>query len=296
MKKKYAWTAEGLELRGRYLWQDELVPALYRHLGVKPGITIIDVGCGSGFFTRLFAKGLEGRGKAIGVDIDDKLLYSARELAESEGLLSLMEFKRGSVYRLPFPDNFADVVVCHTLLYILGEPLRGLREMARVAKPHGRVVAIEPDYRGCVIYNPFNEKYDKLAYRVNDAVVGVFKEIYGADLCIGPKLPTIFAKAQLKQIEAFGYLLPISPLAWNRKYSIEELVNYYRKSLPGLTSWSEEEKEAMEKYGISREEFEEYLRKTVNRIRYITQNPQKMRTHLSISMRSFFVVVGKKSG
>jgi len=294
MKEKYAWTAEGLELRGKYLWKDELIPMLYRHLGVKPGITAIDVGCGSGFFTRLIAKGLKGQGEAVGVDIDEKLLSSARELAEKEGLHSLTAFKKASAYRLPFPNNFADVVACHTLLYILGKPMKALDEMVRVAKPHGRIVAIEPDYRGCVIYSPFNEKSDELARKFNDALIKTFKKVYGADLCIGSKLPSIFMKAQLKQVEAYGYLLPLSPHMWDYKYSIEELKEYYRKALPSLTSWSDEEKKTMEEYGISRKEFEEYLDETVKRIKSILKNPEKMRTNAFMSMRSFFVVVGKK--
>jgi len=294
MKKKYVWSAEGLELRGRYLWRDELVPMLHRHLGVKPGIIAIDVGCGSGFFTRLIAKGLKGQGIAIGVDVDEKLVHVAQELAEKESLRSLTEFKKASAYELPFPDNYADVVTCHTLLYILGKPVKALGEMVRVAKPHGRIVAIEPDYRGCVIYSPFDEKSDELARKFNDALIKTFKKIYGADLCMGSKLPSIFMKAKLKQIEAYAYMLPTSPLTWEDKYSISELVEYYRKSLPGLTSWSDEERKAMEEYGISREEFEEYLNKTVKRIKSIVKNPEKMRTNAFISMRSFFVVVGKK--
>jgi len=293
VKKRYFWTSEGLERRGKYLWRDELIPILHGHLGLKPGITAVDVGCGPGFFTRLIAKGLKGKGKVIGVDIDGKFLRFARELAGREGLHSLIDFKRANAYRLPFPDSFADVVACHTLLYILGKPLKALREMVRVVKPHGRVVAIEPDYRGCVIYSPFDEEYDRLACKFNEAVIGTFKRIYGADLCIGSKLPSIFMKAQLTQIEAYGYLLPISPPTWDNRYSIEELVDYYRKSLTELTSWSEEEKKVMEEYGISREEFEKYIVETIKR-KKIIKNPRKMRTHASVSMRSFFVVVGKK--
>lgn len=294
MKKKYVWSAEGLELRGKYLWRDELIPLLHRHLGVKPGITAIDVGCGSGFFTRLIAKGLKGQGMTIGVDVDEKLVHAARELAEKESLRSLTEFKKASAYKLPFPDNYADVVTCHTLLYILGKPLKALIEMVRVAKPHGRVVAIEPDYRGCVIYSSFDERSDELARKFNDALIETFKEVYGADLCIGSKLPSIFMKANLKQIEAYGYMLPTSPLMWEDKYSISELVEYYRTSLPGLTSWSVEEKKAMEEHGISRKEFEDYISRSLKRIKDILKNPEKMRTNAFISMRSFFVVIGKK--
>jgi ubiquinone/menaquinone biosynthesis C-methylase UbiE len=283
MKKRYIWTSEGLERRGRYLWRDELVSMLYRHLGVKSGITAVDVGCGSGFLTRLIAKGLKGRGRVIGVDIDEKLLHAAQEIANREGFHSLIEFKKANAYRLPFPDNFADVAACHTLLYILGKPLKALREMVRVAKRDGKVVAIEPDYRGRVIYDPLDKAYNELAYRFNDAVIGVFRKIYGADLSIGSKLPLMFLKAELTEIETYGYLLPTSPLMWDKRYSVEELVDCYKKSLFELTSWSEEEKKAMKEYGMSEKEFNEYQRKTVKKIKNFIKNPKKMRTYASIS-------------
>lgn len=288
MKKKYVWTSEGLERRGRYLWSDKLI------LGVEPGITAVDVGCGSGFLTRLIAKGLQRRGRVVGVDINEKLLLAAQELADKEGLHSLIEFKKANAYRLPFPENFADVVTCHTLLYVLEKPLKALREMIRVAKRDRKVVAIEPDYRGRVIYDPLDKAYNELAYRFNNAVIGAFKKIYGADLCIGSKLPSMFLKAKLTEIEAYGYLLPTGPPMWDDRYSIEELVDYHKKSLIELTSWSEEEKKAMEESGISRKEFDEYQRKTVKKINNFIKYPQRMRTYASISMRPFFVVIGKK--
>jgi len=182
MKMKYKWTQEGMERRGKYLWTTEFVPILHQHLGVEPGIVAVDVGCGSGFFTRLITKGLQNHGRVIGIDVDKKLLVAAREIARRENLSSLIEFKKGSAYNLPLPNDFADLVTCHTLLYILRKPMKAINEMVRVAKIGGRVAAVESDYKGCVIYDPFDRSYVELAYKFNNAVVGSFKKIYGATL------------------------------------------------------------------------------------------------------------------
>lgn len=295
MKMKYKWTPEGLESRGRYLWNAELVPVLYRLLGVEPGIVAVDVGCGSGFFTRMIGKGLQNHGRVIGVDVDKKLLVAATEIARRENMSTLIEFKEGNVYNLPLPSDFADVVACHTLLYMLGKPTKALNEMVRVAKVGGRVAAVESDYSGCVIYDPFDKDYVELAYKFNKAVIGSFKKLYGADLTIGSKLPSMFLKAGLVEITAHAYLLPTRPLTWDNRYSIQELVDHYKHSISELSSWTETEKRVMEEYGVSRSEFDEYQLKTVKRIKNWIKNPKKMRNHAFMSARCFFVCVGKKT-
>jgi len=294
MKMKYKWTPERLERRGRYLWSPELITVLYQHLGVKPGIVAVDVGCGTGFFTRIVAKGMQNHGRIIGVDVDKKLLVAAQEIAQRESLSSRVEFKKGNAYNLPLPNDFADVVVCHTLLYIPGKPMKAINEMVRVAKVGGRVAAVESDYGGCVIYDPFDKDYVELAYKFNRAVIGTFKRLYGADLTIGSKLPSLFLKAGLVEISAQAYLLPTRPPTWDNRYSIEELVDYYKNSISELSAWSETEKKVMEEYGVSRSEFDKYQFKTIKRIKNWIKNPLKMRNNGSISARCFFVVVGKK--
>jgi len=295
MKLKYQWTPESLEKRGKYLWTSELSPMLHQHLRLKQGVIAIDVGCGSGFFTRLMAKGLQQPSKVIGVDINRRLLAAAHEIAKKEKLSSVVEFKQGDAYDLPFPNNFADVVVCHTLLYILGKPLKAINEMVRVANIGGLVAAVEFDYYGRVIYDPIDKDYVELAIRFNDAVIGAFRKLYGADLTIGSKLPSMFLKGGLTDIRAYAYLLPTHPLPWDERYSTRELVAYYKQSIDELTGWSETQKSAMEECGISKREFEEYQSKTVERIKQWIKSPKKMRNHAFISARPVFVVVGQKA-
>src|SRR5690348_10491870 len=63
----------------------EYLPYLLRRLDLQPGMTVVEVGCGSGAYTRLFASQLSGRGAAIGIDADPAALAQAQAQAELEG-------------------------------------------------------------------------------------------------------------------------------------------------------------------------------------------------------------------
>jgi SAM-dependent methyltransferase len=93
---------------------------------------VLDVGCGSGEFTRVLAE--ESPGRVVGADRDPDLLAAAD-----------CEAVRADAHALPFPDGTFDVVACQTLLVNLPDPARALSEFARVARAGGRVAAVEPD-------------------------------------------------------------------------------------------------------------------------------------------------------
>lgn len=66
-------------------------------LGLEPGMTVLDVGCGPGRHSVELAK----RGiRAIGIDISERFVEVARELATSEGVAELVEFHRGDARRM----------------------------------------------------------------------------------------------------------------------------------------------------------------------------------------------------
>lgn len=113
-------------------------------------VRLLDCGCGTGFFTRQYAQ-LPGV-TAVGLDMDGTLLSAARELAEKDGLP--VEYVRGDITRLPYPDDSFDVAASDILLEIFPDKTVPIRELVRVCCPGGRVLCMEPNYLSAVYYDP----------------------------------------------------------------------------------------------------------------------------------------------
>lgn len=113
-------------------------------------VDLLDCGCGTGFFTRQYAR-LPGV-TATGLDLDGSLLSAARELAGQEGLS--IGFIQGDITELPFADNSFDAVASDILLEIFPDKTVPIRELVRVCRPGGRVLCMEPNYRSTVHYDP----------------------------------------------------------------------------------------------------------------------------------------------
>ena len=106
---------ERLELTWRYAYRSEFVPLLMDYLGARPGMRILDVGCGTGFLARLLAQTLDDV-QVVGLDADEKMLDLARQMLAREGLAGRVELRQGDAYQLPFPDETFDLVTSQTLL------------------------------------------------------------------------------------------------------------------------------------------------------------------------------------
>ena len=99
---------------------------LYRLLAPAPGASVIDVGCGTGYFTRRFA--LDGHA-VTGVDPDQSMLEVARAHRTAGE-----RYVRGDARALPFSDQEFDDCVCVTALCFIAEELAALAEMFRVTR------------------------------------------------------------------------------------------------------------------------------------------------------------------
>lgn len=115
--------------RGRWMGETEF-RLLQRMSGFRPGETLLDVGCGTGWFTRRFAA-LDGDDltwNVIGLDTDADRLTFARTHGHGERYLE------GNALALPFADGAFDVAVSVTTLCFIDDWPRALAEMARVAR------------------------------------------------------------------------------------------------------------------------------------------------------------------
>jgi SAM-dependent methyltransferase len=113
--------------------------------GLRPGMTVVDVGCGLGFMGSNYWKYFGKGGLYVGVDNSSDVLRSAYEGSSTWAVGGLASFISGDAYHLPVADDSADCVMCQTLLIHLADPRRALKEMIRVTKPGCEVICQEPD-------------------------------------------------------------------------------------------------------------------------------------------------------
>jgi ubiquinone/menaquinone biosynthesis C-methylase UbiE len=107
---------------------------------LHPGDRVLDVGCGTGTLAIEVQQRLGAAGHVDGIDPAPEQIARARAKAAWRQLP--IDFRIGVIEQLPFPDQSLDVVLSTIMLHHLPDDLkqRGLREIARVLRPEGRLV------------------------------------------------------------------------------------------------------------------------------------------------------------
>jgi ubiquinone/menaquinone biosynthesis C-methylase UbiE len=127
-------------------WRTADNSAAYLLPSLRPGSSLLDVGCGPGTITVDLARRV-APGRVVGLDTAEEIVAQARAEADIAGLPSL-SFETGTVFDLRFADGTFDVIHAHQVLQHVGDPVAALVEMRRVCRPGGIVAARDSDYPG----------------------------------------------------------------------------------------------------------------------------------------------------
>jgi len=125
------------------LWRNQLASAQSEMLalaGLVSGECVLDVACGTGLVTFEAARSVGAFGLVLGVDISGHMVDSARQRAIDAGIPNV-RFQRMDAEQLDLPDRKFDVVLCALGLMYVADPVQAVREMHRVLRPGGRLVA-----------------------------------------------------------------------------------------------------------------------------------------------------------
>lgn len=119
---------------------------LVDHFPPGEALRVLDVGVGPGMSAIGILDRLP-RAQVVGVDISPKMIELARGRLREYGYPQA-ELLVADVARMPFEDASFDVVTGHSILYLLPDKAAAVAEIARVLRPGGRVVFVEPHEQG----------------------------------------------------------------------------------------------------------------------------------------------------
>jgi ubiquinone/menaquinone biosynthesis C-methylase UbiE len=134
---RWADEGEGEKMERHHL---DITEKTMRLMELRPGERVLDLGCGSGWATRLLARmvgdGPEGFGQVVGVDVSDEMIRHARETSKDfENVLYVW----GSAQQIPWEENYFDKVLSVESFYYYADQDRALAELFRVMAPRGRL-------------------------------------------------------------------------------------------------------------------------------------------------------------
>ena len=111
--------------------------------GIQPGETVVDLGSGAGIDVFIAAKFVGAQGKAIGIDMTDRMLSVAREnqpkVATALGY-DAVEFREGFLEKIPLESKSVDLVTSNCVVNLSPDKPRVFEEIWRVLKDHGRIL------------------------------------------------------------------------------------------------------------------------------------------------------------
>ncbi len=107
-------------------------------LGLRPGASVLDVGCGSGASAIPAARLVGPSGHVVGADLAERLLAIAQSKARAQSLANV-EFREADMERLGYPDHAFDAVVCVFAVFFVPDMVKLVRELWRMVKPGGKL-------------------------------------------------------------------------------------------------------------------------------------------------------------
>jgi SAM-dependent methyltransferase len=105
---------------------------------LRPGETVVDLGCGGGLDVLLASSKVGPTGKAIGIDMTPEMIDRAKRNAAKQGAKNV-EFHLARIDQLPLPDRSVDCIISNCVINLAPDKPAVFREMIRVLKPGGRV-------------------------------------------------------------------------------------------------------------------------------------------------------------
>ena len=201
------------------MWQKATEEVLDQ-VGLKPGMSALDVGSGPGSVMRLMANRVGKQGRVTGIEIDGKLGAHALADLRAEGGAEFELIAANLLELDAVPGGPFDLTFCRLLLMHMQDPVAVLEKMQAWTKPGGTVAAQEFDFGAIAVEPPCPAMAE-----FNRVFEGVFRA-HGRNLRAGRQLPA--------QFEAAGLGLPDGTLAEAKFLPLKDMASMLIGAYQGL--------------------------------------------------------------
>lgn len=122
--------------------EEEAPSVLLRHLGLRPGMLVADIGAGSGYLTLPMAKSVRPGGAVYAVEIQQEMLDIIAGKMKSQNVPNV-RLVLGDVQDPRLPAGKLDLILLVDVYHEFSHPYEMTRQMVRALKPGGRLVLVE---------------------------------------------------------------------------------------------------------------------------------------------------------
>lgn len=140
MNKNKAHSEEYFTDSRNFWWNQDFLELLSKRCRFNTVHKVLDVGAGQGHWTQALFPFLPSDAELTAVEPEER----SRNIGD-ERLKGRVKFVNGTAEKLPFPDASFDMITCQTVLIHVADPLIAIKEMLRVLKPGGLILAVEPN-------------------------------------------------------------------------------------------------------------------------------------------------------
>ena len=122
--------------------KEEKTSELMKNLGLKPGMTVADIGSGNGYHTLKMAKTIGDKGKAYAVDIQPEMLEMLEKRAKKADIDNIVNI-HNSFWDTKLPESSIDLALMVDVYHEFSHPEQMLASIRKALKPGGRVALVE---------------------------------------------------------------------------------------------------------------------------------------------------------